>query len=84
MADVSVVGLHVRTESGHSLGRVSNVILDDATQGIRQFEVRSTRLPGVGQTYCIALQQVQKISAEEIVVDDASAPQATPQLATTT
>ena len=84
MAETSVVGLHVRTVSGQSLGRVTGVVLDVQTYATMQLEVRSTRLPGVGQTHVISIRQVQQITPEEVIVDDTTVPQATPMLAAST
>jgi sporulation protein YlmC with PRC-barrel domain len=78
---IPVLGIPVRTVSGQHLGRVIDVVVDPATQGIVQYEVRTTRLLGVGKTHLIAQDQVVSLSEEVMVVLDAATPDAIPQLA---
>lgn len=84
MNAISVLGIPVRTVSGQHLGRVIDVVVDPETHGVLQYEVRTTRLLGVGKTHLIAQSQVVSLSEESMVVLDAATPEALPQLATST
>ncbi|OGH87572.1 MAG: hypothetical protein A3J93_03545 [Candidatus Magasanikbacteria bacterium RIFOXYC2_FULL_42_28] len=67
--------LSVQTQSGVYLGKVVDVVLSVEENLILQYKVRSYKI--VGHTFLINNSQVREITAEKIVVDDASLPDAT-------
>lgn len=64
--------LPVQTKSGQVLGKVTGIIFDPETHGILQYEVKQGTFGGV---LLISISQVVSISAERMIVDDASATQ---------
>ena len=62
--------LPVKTQSGVYLGKVVDAILSVDENLILQYQVRSHKI--VGRTFLINNSQVREITAEKIIVDDAS------------
>lgn len=59
------------TRSGVELGRIVDVLIDEGTQAVVQYEVRGKALtPMFGKSLLIAAQQVLEITGDRLVVDD--------------
>lgn len=70
-----IVGKSVVTESGQYLGRVICVYIDERTQEIEQYEVRTGKLIPTGKHFFIHRKQVVRITKENIIVEDNIVPQ---------
>lgn len=63
--------LPVVTKSGTELGKVADVLVDEKTQIITQYEVRGRALtPFFGKTFLVAASQVIEITEERLIVED--------------
>jgi sporulation protein YlmC with PRC-barrel domain len=68
-----LIGLPVYTQSGEHLGKVSDFVLDQEAQAVKQYSVRSRDLIGelLQRDLLIGREQVLQITAEKMVVEDA-------------
>lgn len=78
MTTINPIGLSVVTVSGQHLGRVSGIEINPTTAGVVRYRVQTSRLPGVAKELLIQQNQVISISAEQLVVDDATTRSAQP------
>ena len=83
MSRLSPLRLPVRTVSGKNLGSVVDLEIDPSTHGVVAYHVKPNRLVPdmVSSALIIHTSQVVEITAEGMIVDDASlgAPQTAPQ-----
>lgn len=76
--------LPVETESGRSVGKVCDVVLNEQTHTVEQYEVlthRSLRKP-FGTHLLVHASQVVSITAQKMVIEDLTLPSAEPVLPT--
>ncbi len=78
MSPLSPLRLPVKTESGHKLGTVVDVIIDPQTQGVTAYHVKPSRLvpDAVQSPLIIHHSQVIEINEQAMIVDDAATRQA--------
>ncbi|MFH1207687.1 MAG: PRC-barrel domain-containing protein [Patescibacteria group bacterium] len=67
-----LIGLPVYTQSGEHLGKVSDFVVDQESQSIRQYSVRSRDLIGelLQRDLLISRDQVLQVTEEKMTVED--------------